>query len=92
MTSLRRARLLIIAVAVLATLAACGKRAGLEPPDDATVSYTYPQTYPNPASMLPPDTETTSKTTQRLPPPHAGDLSPFPTNRTTTIYRSGPSQ
>jgi len=91
MNGLRQAQRLIIAVTVLATLGACGKRAALEPPDDTTVSYTYPQQYPNPVSVLPPKTEEPSKTRERLPPPTAGSLSPFPTDRTTTTtYQSGP--
>ena len=87
---LRRAWPFFIAVAVLSTLAACGKKAGLDPPDETAASYTYPQVYPDPASVLPPDTETPSETKQQLPPPTAGDLSPFPKGRTTTTYQSGP--
>jgi predicted small lipoprotein YifL len=85
-------RLLLIVIALLATLAACGKKSGLDPPDGTTASYTYPKLYPNPASVLP-ESETPSKTQKRLPPPFAGDLSPLPNDRApTTTYQSGPSQ
>jgi predicted small lipoprotein YifL len=88
----RRTGLTIIAVAVLATLAACGKKAALEPPEDATQSYTYPRQYPNPATVLP-STEDANKTKAQPTPPFAGDLSPFPSSRTkTTTYRSEPAQ
>lgn len=81
----------LIAVALLATLAACGKKAGLEPPDDTKGTYTYPQQYPSPESVLPGDTE--SNKARERPPPHAAGLSPFPTDRrTTTTYQSGAPQ
>ena len=91
MNRLRCTGLLIAAAVLTASLGACGKRAGLEPPDDTKETYTYPQQYPNPESVLPGETES-SKVRER-PPPHAGGLSPFPTDRrTTTIYQSGPPQ
>jgi predicted small lipoprotein YifL len=91
-SGLGRARLGLVAVALLATLAACGKKAELEPPDNAKVSYTYPRQYPNPGTVSP-GAEPDDKTRERPPPPTAGGLSPFPTDRTTTtIYRSGPPQ
>ena len=90
MSGMRRTWPILIAATLLATLAACGKKSGLDPPDGATVNYTYPQVYPVPDSVLPSDTETPSETTQQLPPPTASDLSPFPTGRTTTTYQSGP--
>ncbi len=92
MTSPRRTWSLLFAVALLATLSACGKKAGLRPPDDAAASYTYPKQYPNPASVQP-ESETPSETQKRLPPPFAGDLSPLPNDRApTTTYQSGPAQ
>ncbi|MHA1599375.1 MAG: hypothetical protein ACTSW2_01000, partial [Alphaproteobacteria bacterium] len=87
---LRHAWPWIIAAALVVTLAACGKKSKLVPPDDTAASYTYPRQYPNPGTD-PLDTEKQSKTRDRPAPPHAGDLSPFPTDRTTTtIYRSEP--
>ena len=88
----RRIWPLLAAVALAATMAACGKKAELEPPENAQVPYTYPQQYPNPATVLPnPEDEAT---TPAYPaPPHAGTLTPFPLDRTTTTtYQSVPVQ
>ncbi len=90
MSRLRHTALLVVAVALAATLAACGKKANLEPPDDTKATYTYPQQYPTPESVLPDETE--SSKAQERPPPHAGGLSPFPTGRRTTTYQSGAPQ
>ena len=92
MRGLRHAGPWIIAAALVVTLAACGKKSNLVPPDDSTASYTYPRQYPTPDTGLP-DTEKPSKAKDRPPPPHAGGLSPFPVDRTTTTtYQSAPSQ
>jgi len=82
---------LLAAVAVAATLSACGKKAGLEPPDGEASRYTYPRVYPNPSSVLP-STDKESEAPARLAPPFAGGLSPFPKERTTTTYQSAPPQ
>ncbi len=82
---------LLAAAALTATLAACGKKSALEPPENAQVPYTYPKQYPSPGTVLP-STEEEKKMPER-PPPHAGGLTPFPTDRsTTTIYQSAPTQ
>ena len=81
-----------IAVVLAVSVAACGKKSALEPPDDTAASYTYPRTYPNPSSIQSGADEET-KPKARPAPPHAGGLSPFPVDRTTTtIYRSGTPQ
>jgi len=91
MSRLRRAGMLAAAAVMAVSLGACGKRAGLEPPDDTKGDYTYPQQYPTPESVLSDETE--SSKAQERPPPHAGGLSPFPTDRrTTTTYQSGAPQ
>jgi len=88
----RRLIPVLAVLAMAATVVACGKKSVLEPPEDAQVPYTYPQTYPNPGRVLPSTTEE-MKAPERAPPPHAGGLTPFPTDRTTTtIYQSAPLQ
>jgi predicted small lipoprotein YifL len=82
----------LIAAALTVSLSACGKKSNLEPPEDTAASYTYPRTYPNPASVLS-EKDEERKTETRPAPPHAGGLSPFPADRTTTTtYQSAPSQ
>jgi len=76
---------------VAASLSACGKKAGLEPPEGQEGSYTYPRTYPNPDSVLPSKDKKSETPTGQVP-PFAGGLSPFPKDRTTTTYQSAPPQ
>jgi predicted small lipoprotein YifL len=88
----RRVWPLLAAVILAASLAACGKKANLAPPENAQVPYTYPKQYPNPASVLP-SPEEEAATPARPAPPHAGTLTPFPLDRTTTTtYQSAPVQ
>lgn len=61
-------------------LTACGKKAGLRPPDDAQETYSFPRPYPDPKSVVP-----------ESPPPEEGKteaeqntISPLPKSRTTT--------
>ncbi len=78
-----RAVFAVLAAALL--LSACGKRAGLRPPDDAAEAYTYPRVYPNPATVLPSGTRD-EKLRSREIPPSAGNLSPLPNSRKKTTY------
>lgn len=82
---------LLAAVVMVAAVAACGKKAGLEPPEGQEGSYTYPRVYPNPGSVLPSE-DKKSETPSYQEPPFAGGLSPFPQDRTTTTYQSAPPQ
>jgi hypothetical protein len=61
-------------------LGACGKKAGLRPPDDAQDTYSFPRAYPDPKTVVP---ETEANETDQL---EAEDtsLSPLPNSRTTT--------
>ncbi|MFQ5775682.1 MAG: hypothetical protein ACE5GS_14265 [Kiloniellaceae bacterium] len=82
----RRGLALALAAAVLAGgLAACGKRASPRPPDGEESRYTYPRSYPDPATVLP-RAEPEAAPPSRRAPVHAGGLSPFPTSRTRTTY------
>jgi hypothetical protein len=77
-----RVRALCAAALALALLGACGKRAELREPDDATEPYTYPKAYPNPASVDP-----NARPVTRAAPKGAGDISVEPsTSRKTTTY------
>ncbi len=79
MTVTRRMQLLAAAALILAApLGACGKKGSLKAPEGQKSQYTYPLTYPVPATVVP-------------PPPgeeeaNAGPsfLSPFPRSWTTT--------
>ena len=72
-------------------LSGCGKKGAPRPPEGEESSYTYPQTYPNPASVLP-GTEAEEETDRRVP-THAGGITTFPANsRTKTTYGSGAVQ
>ena len=42
-----------VAAALMGGLAACGKKAGLRPPEENAADYTYPNVYPPPESVLP---------------------------------------
>ena len=77
-----RAYTLCAAAIALLLLGACGKRADLREPDDATTPYTYPKFYPNPASVDP-----NARPAKRAAPKGAGDISVEPsTRRSTTTY------
>ena len=82
----RSACVAAMAVLLLAGLSACGKKAGLEPPEGEKHLYTYPGTYPDPATVLPTEDPATAPTTRSGPAP-ATQLSPFPSDRRrTTTY------
>ncbi len=69
-------------------LSGCGKKGAPAPPEGEESSYTYPQTYPNPASVLP-GTEAEERKSRRVP-AHAGGITTFPaSSRTKTTYGSG---
>ncbi len=66
----------------------CGKKGPPGPPEGEESSFTFPRTYPDPASVLPGAEAEESKT-----PAHAGSITVFPiTSRTKTIYGSGAVQ
>ncbi len=72
-------------------LSGCGKKGPPGPPEGEESSYTYPHTYPDPASVLP-GTEAEEKRDRRVP-AHAGGITTFPTtSRTKTTYGSGAVQ
>ena len=75
-----------MAVLLLVGLSACGKKAGLEPPEGEEHLYTYPATYPDPATVLPQEDPAATPATRTGPAP-ATQLSPFPSDRRrTTTY------
>jgi hypothetical protein len=78
-------RLILVALAAALALSACGKRAGLRPPDGEEKVYTYPKVYPNPATVLPPGATDTTLRTREIP-EGLGDLTPLPKGRKKTIY------
>ncbi len=72
-------------------LSGCGKKGPPGPPEGEASSYTYPQTYPNPDSVLP-GAEAEENKGRRVP-AHAGGITTFPTDsRTKTTYGSGAVQ
>ncbi len=72
-------------------LSGCGKKGPPGPPEGEEDSYTYPQTYPDPDSVLP-EAEA-EKNESRQAPAHAGGITTFPsTSRTKTTYGSGAVQ
>ncbi len=76
---------------LLAGASGCGKRGPPGPPEGEESSYTYPGTYPNPASVLP-GGEAEENESRRAP-AHAGGITTFPTDsRTKTTYGSGAVQ
>jgi len=80
-----------LALALLASLGACGKQGRPGAPEGEESRYTYPRVYPKPASVLPLEEEAPPKTGEA--PAHAGGISVFPsTTRSTTTYDSGPIQ
>ena len=92
-------RMLFIFAVLTAALAlnACGKRAELRPPDDATEAYTYPKAYPKPSSVGPAAAGTATEeeepralTSPDEVPTGAGRLSVFPSTRRTTTYGTPP--
>jgi hypothetical protein len=69
-------------------LSGCGKKGQPGPPEGEESSYTWPGTYPNPASVLP--GAEAEENEGRQAPAHAGGITTFPANsRTKTTYGSG---
>jgi hypothetical protein len=80
-----------LVVVLGATLGACGKQGRPSAPEGEEGSYTYPQVYPKPSSVLPEEEEEAPYTGEA--PVHAGDITVFPeTTRSKTTYDSGPIQ
>lgn len=79
-----RAGLICALVAALLVLGACGKKGDLRAPDGEEAAYTYPRTYPKPASVLPQGASPPPRT--REVPAGAGDISPLPQPRRKTTY------
>ena len=73
------------------TLGACGKEGRPRAPEGEEASYTYPQVYPKPSTVVPLEGEEVLKTGEV--PAHAGGISTFPSaTRSKTTYDSGPIQ
>ncbi len=72
-------------------LSGCGKKGPPEPPESEGGRYTFPATYPNPASVLP--GAEVEETESRRVPVRAGGITTFPAaSRTKTTYGSGAVQ
>ncbi len=79
-----------LALILVAGLAACGKEGRPSAPEGEESLYTYPQVYPQPASVLPQEEEALKT---GAAPTHAGGIGGFPSDRgSTTTYDSGPIQ
>ncbi len=77
-----------LALALLASLGACGKQGRPSAPEGEESRYTYPRVYPKPSSVLPQE-EAAPKTGEA--PAHAGGIGGFPSDtRRKTTYDSGP--
>ncbi len=80
-----------LAVALLASLGACGKEGRPGAPEGEESRYTYPQVYPKPSSVVPLEEEEALKSGEV--PAHAGGIKVFPSaTRGTATYDSGPIQ
>ncbi len=87
----RRAMSAALALALLASLGACGKEGRPRAPEGEESRYTYPQIYPKPSSVVPQEEEKALKTGEV--PAHAGGIGGFPSDTgSTTTYDSGPIQ
>jgi hypothetical protein len=82
---------LVLALVLAGSLGACGKKGDPGPPEGEKASYTYPKTYPPPASVLPDQSEELRKS--REAPAHAGGITVFPSDSgSKTTYDSGSIQ
>ncbi len=78
-----------LALALLATLSACGKDGRPSAPEGEESRYIYPRVYPKPSTVVPLEDENKLKTGEA--PSHAGGIGGFPSDtRSTTTYDSGP--
>lgn len=75
---------------LLPVLAACGKKAGLRPPDGREAEFTYPQVYPDPRGVVPTESAATPFRETETTTPNELSISPIPKGRETrtTIYSS----
>ncbi len=88
---IRPASRIALALALLIAPGACGKEGRPSAPEGAESSYTYPQTYPKPSSVVPSEEEDAVKSGEA--PTHAGGIKVFPSDtRSKTTYDSGPIQ
>ncbi len=77
-------RIALCGLLLAGALSGCGKKGPPGPPEGEESSFTFPRTYPDPASVLPGAEAEESKT-----PAHAGSITVFPiTSRTKSIYGS----
>jgi len=68
-----------LGVALLAALVACGKRGNLAAPEGEEAAYTWPQTYPDPATVRPDkETDNGQVPSRDRTPTHASDITTFP--------------
>ncbi len=80
-----------LGLALLIALSACGKEGRPSAPKGEESSYTHPQVYPKPSSVVPLGDEDTLKTGEA--PTHAGGIKVFPSDtRSKTTYDSGSIQ
>jgi len=68
-----------LCAALFAAVAACGKRGDLKAPKGEEAAYTWPQAYPNPATVRPEKNAGNGQVPSReQAPTHATDITPFP--------------
>ncbi len=86
----RHTRRAALALALLATLAACGKEGRPGAPKGEEANYIFPKVYPKASSVVPGEKEALKSGEA---PAHAGGISVVPSNsRSKTTYDSGPVQ
>jgi len=75
----RSLRLALLGAALLAGLSACGKRGDLAPPEGEEAAYTWPQAYPDPATVRPGgEADEVQIPSRDREPAHASDITTFP--------------
>lgn len=69
----RRKLILLLPLALTLAVTACGRKGAIEPPEGEAAAYTYPRTYPDPATMVPGDGKSTSPPPPSFPPQEFGE-------------------